>query len=560
MSNRQRSAHGEQGQSRQDRRQGARASSWRYRKNSMFFLRLILMLVSLLILAVALYIFVSWMSDEPSTFSKDMQGFMENTVNTVSTGRLQDILPGGSTQPGKSTQPAATAQTEAPVPVSAQNVTEAQAVSQTEAPIVIQTDAPPAASAESDTILADADVMAAGYDYDGAIALVKTIPGYDTNEDAKKAVAEYEQAKAACVAVDVNTVPHIFYHSLLNDTDRAFNVQTLGQFAVDGMNAWMTTVDEFDKITQKLYDNGYVYVRLRDLVIETKNADGSVSFQPNTQLMLPPGKKAIVLSVDDLSYYHSYYTAGFPNKLVLDENGLVKCEYTDAAGNTTIGDYDVVPRLNTFLRQHPDGAYHGARGLIAMTGYNGVFGYRTDVDYEERAHLMEDQAAYLAQHPEFNRQDEIAQATVIADAIKKEGWEFASHTWGHLSVTGASVEKLRTDNEKWVANVQNIVGPVDTIIFAHGNDIGSWEGYSSDNEQYAYYKSAGYNFYCNVDGSVPYWVQIASEYVRQGRIDLDGYMLYQASNGQTSVLDNMVNASEVFDQRRPTPVVANGQG
>ncbi len=560
MSNRQRSAHGEQGQSRQDRRQGARASSRRYRKNSMFFLRLILMLVSLLILAVALYIFVSWMSDEPSTFSKDMQAFMENTVNTVSTGRLQDILPGGSTQPGKSTQPAATAQTEAPVPVSAQNVTEAQEVSQTEAPIVIQTDAPPAASAESDTILADADVMAAGYDYDGAIALVKTIPGYDTNEDAKKAVAEYEQAKAACVAVDVNTVPHIFYHSLLNDTDRAFNVQTLGQFAVDGMNAWMTTVDEFDKITQKLYDNGYVYVRLRDLVIETKNADGSVSFQPNTQLMLPPGKKAIVLSVDDLSYYHSYYTAGFPNKLVLDENGLVKCEYTDAAGNTTIGDYDVVPRLNTFLRQHPDGAYHGARGLIAMTGYNGVFGYRTDVDYEERAHLMEDQAAYLAQHPEFNRQDEIAQATVIADAIKKEGWEFASHTWGHLSVTGASVEKLRTDNEKWVANVQNIVGPVDTIIFAHGNDIGSWEGYSSDNEQYAYYKSAGYNFYCNVDGSVPYWVQIASEYVRQGRIDLDGYMLYQASNGQTSVLDNMFNASEVFDQRRPTPVVANGQG
>lgn len=47
----------------------------------------------------------------------------------------------------------------------------------------------------------------------------------------------------------------------------------------------------------------------------------------------------------------------------------------------------MVPRLNTFLKKHPDGAYKGARGMIAMTGYNGVFGYRTDSDYEVREHL-----------------------------------------------------------------------------------------------------------------------------------------------------------------------------
>ena len=63
-----------------------------------------------------------------------------------------------------------------------------------------------------------------------------------------------------------------------------------------------------------------------------------------------------------------------------------------------------------------------------------------------------------------------------------------------------------------------------------------------------------------MDGSVPYWVQITSDYVRQGRIDLDGYMLYRASTGQTTVVDSLFTASEVFDQRRPTPVVANGQG
>ena len=95
---------------------------------------------------------------------------------------------------------------------------------------------------------------------------------------------------------------------------------------------------------------------------------------------------------------------------MIDDNGLVKCQYTDASGQTTIGDYDVIPRLNTFLREHPDGSYHGARGLVAMTGYNGVFGYRTDQDYELRENLMEDQARWLEENPDFNRQEEIEKA------------------------------------------------------------------------------------------------------------------------------------------------------
>lgn len=32
----------------------------------------------------------------------------------------------------------------------------------------------------------------------------------------------------------------------------------------------MTTVEEFDRITQQMYDMEYVFVRLRDLVVENK--------------------------------------------------------------------------------------------------------------------------------------------------------------------------------------------------------------------------------------------------------------------------------------------------
>lgn len=409
-------------------------------------------------------------------------------------------------------------------------------------------------------MLAEASVLAQGYDYDGAIELLQSIEGYEDDADLIAAIAGYTAQKSTLVSVDVTQVPHIFYHSLVNDTDRAFNADVLGKGVMDGMNAWMTTVEEFDKITQEMYDRGYVFVRLKDLVVETKNADGSVSFTKNTNLKLPPDKKPVILSLDDLSYYHSYKKAGFPDKMVLDENGDVKCQYTDAQGNTTIGDYDVVPRLEAFIKEHPDASYKGARGMIAMTGYNGVFGYRTDVAYKTGENLGSDQKEWLAEHPDFNWDTEVAEATKIANALKEDGWEFASHTWGHLSVTGKSVDVLKTDHEKWVNVVQNIVGPTDIIIFAHGADIGSWKDYSIDNPQYAYYKSQGFNYFCNVDGSQKAWIQIRNDYVRQGRINLDGYMMYKAQQGNTDVTEDFFDVNEVFDSRRPTPVVASGKG
>ena len=327
----------------------------------------------------------------------------------------------------------------------------------------------------------------------------------------------------------------------------------------------MTTVDEFDRIMQQMYDNGYVLVRMRDLVKQTTDENGNVTFSQNRNLMLPPDKHAFVLSIDDWSYYHSYTGKGYGDKAVVDANGDVKVQYTDADGRVLIGNYDVVPRLNAFIDEHPDFSYKGARGLIAMTGYNGVFGYRTDEDYVKQERLQSDQRAWLDQHPGFSeedRQQEIAEAVKVAEACKAEGWEFASHTWGHLSVTGKDAATLQADNERWISNVANIVGPTDTIIFAHGNDIGDWHDYNAEtNPVYAYYKSAGYNFYANVDASAKSWVQIRSGYCRQGRIDCDGLQMWRALSGSAkiNVFEDMFNVETVFDSDRPTPVSASGK-
>ena len=410
--------------------------------------------------------------------------------------------------------------------------------------------------------IAEAEKIAQTYDYDGAISLLQNQEEYDTDTELINAIARFTAEKSSLEAKDPLTVPHIFYHSLIVDTDRAFNTTMWGEETVAGINAWMTTIEEFDKITQQMYDNGWVLIRMRDLVTQTTDENGTVHFTKNKNLLLPADKHPFVLSIDDWSYYHSYEGKGYGDKAVLDGNGKVKIQYTDAQGNVSVGDYDVMPRLNTFLDAHPDGAYKGARGTAAMTGYNGVFGYRTDVAYKTGERLDKDQAVWLEQHPEFNWDKDVAEATKIANAVKAEGWDFACHTWGHMSVTGKSAATLATDQEKWQNTVANITGQTDTIIFAHGNDIGTWRDYdASTNEAYAYFKSMGYNFYANVDASNEYWVQIRDGYCRQGRIDCDGLQMWRALSGaaKTNVFEKLFDVASVFDPRRPTPVSATGK-
>ena len=413
------------------------------------------------------------------------------------------------------------------------------------------------------SVLARAKLLAAGYDYDGAIALLEGISDPDSSVSA--AIEDCKNRKAQCVAVDVTRIPHVFFHSLIND-DRAFKADLVGADRVRQNNAAMTTTVEFDAMIQQMYDAGYVLVSLDDMCVKTPDESGVVHIAKNDSLMLPPDKKAFVLSIDDLSYYHSYGigTQGYATRMLVDENGKPKCEYTNEKGETTIGDYDVVPRIDTFIEQHPDFSYHGARGTVAMTGYNGVFGYRTNNYYKDinDPHLDPDQILWLQEHPDFNWEEDCANAKAVADAMKAEGWTFASHTYGHLNAEGADLARLQADHERWVTVNEPILGKVDKIIFAFGADIGRVGEYTDFNEKFQYFKSQGMNIFCNVDGNIG-WTEFGDLYMRTGRVALDGFTMYQAMTegaGVHTIYANDYEAlgirgiSDFFNKLRPTPI------
>ena len=70
--------------------------------------------------------------------------------------------------------------------------------------------------------MAEAKLKAAQYDYDGAMELLKSSPDYESNTEMQQAVTDYAMAKNSLVEYPIDQVTHVFFHSMIVDTNRAF--------------------------------------------------------------------------------------------------------------------------------------------------------------------------------------------------------------------------------------------------------------------------------------------------------------------------------------------------
>lgn len=400
--------------------------------------------------------------------------------------------------------------------------------------------------AQEPSLIAQADRLAAGYDYDAAIKLLKS--GSDPSEEAADRIAKYEQLKSTLVRADPYKVTHIFFHSLIIDTSKAFD----GDSKSKGYNQMMATKDEFEKIIQSMYDKGFVLVRLHDVAHEAVQEDGSKKFVQG-DIMLPPGKKPFVMSQDDVCYYEYMDGDGFASRIIIGPDGKPTCEMKKDDGSVVTGNYDLIPILDDFIDKHPDFSYKGARAVIALTGYNGILGYRTDSAYNTDK--------YKQEHPGFDFEKERADAKKVAQCLKDNGYELASHSWGHRQMGTIPMDHFIADTDKWESEVEPLTGPSDIILFPFGSDIGDWHPYAADNQRFQYLYSKGFRYFCNVDAR-QYWVQIGDDYMRQGRRNIDGFRMYYdlpETNPTKDHLSDLFDVSKVFDRRRPTPVPKMGE-
>ena len=317
----------------------------------------------------------------------------------------------------------------------------------------------------------------------------------------------------------------MFFHSLIKDPKKAFASAQNGQ----GYKDYMVTIEEFNRSIEELYKNGYVLVSLEKLV--QKNSNNELEF---VGVNLPQNKKPLVLSQDDVSYYEYMTGEGFPDKLVLDTNQEVKNLYSDN-GNQEIGDFDMIPLIDSFVKEHPDFSYQGAKGMIALTGYNGVLGYRTSPSvYGDNEKTKEEKE----------------EAIKVAEKMKATGWTFASHSWGHIDMGKSTLEDIQRDNQLWQEEVAPIVGKTSVFIYPFGADINDWLPYEEDeNKKFAYLKEQGFDIYCNVDATQSSWGQFDNDFYRNSRINVDGIRFESELTGENTVLNAFFNTKDVIDEK-----------
>lgn len=400
---------------------------------------------------------------------------------------------------------------------------------------------------QAEPLIKEAEFVAAGYDYQKAIEILQSFEHYDLLPELSEKVLHYREQDALLVTYpDMSKVTHIFFHSLIVDPARAFDRD--GDSS--GYNLYMTTCDEFWAMMEAMYARGFVLVSPYDVAYEVDGPEGK--YFTYGEIRLPEGKKPFIMSQDDLNYY-SYMIGtgsgvnetpifadtngdGFAHRIVIGDDGYPTCEYMDKSGNVTTGDYDLVPLLEKFIQEHPDFSYHGARAVLGMTGYEGVFGYRTKPSYENALGSVK-----YAQ--------EVEAAKAVAQCLRDHGWILASHSYGHPAYGNISADRVRADSDKWENTVQPIIGDCDIILYPHGSDIARSDEYTKDNAKFVALYEDGYRYFFNVDSSV-YWSFLGDTYYRGGRRNLDGYRMWH----HPKRLADLFDVNEVFDKARPTPV------
>ena len=386
---------------------------------------------------------------------------------------------------------------------------------------------------EVQAMLQTAKQMVLHYDYIGAVELIDSFSGKRSDfPELNQLYTECVQNKEKLVKwIDNNDVLNLSFQMLIADPDRAFKDEKYGS----SYQKNFITVDEFTKILHALYENNYILIRLSDIVVDGKPQE----------LYLPSGKKPLIITQTQVNYNTYMIDSdgdklpdkngdGFASKLILDANGNITCEIVDAAGQVQTGAYDLVPILNSFIATHPDFSYRGAKAILALTGYDGLFGYRTNAAAENTFGTE----AYNGS---------IAAAKEMAEALKESGYELACYTYENVAYGQKDSAQIQYDLNKWSAEVSPILGDIDTLVFAKNSDISdSTAPYSGD--KFETLRNHGFTAFLGFCSENISWFLEQENYIRMGRVLVTG----EAMKLHPDWFEDFFNVSTVLDAARPS--------
>ena len=324
-------------------------------------------------------------------------------------------------------------------------------------------------------------------------------------------------------------VEHLFFHPVVAYPELAFD----GDSKSDGIDDWMVTAGEYLKILESVYEKGYVLVDIADCWSEQTDESGQPRMVKNT-LYLPEGKKPLILSYDDVNYYEYMLANGFTYKLIIGEDGKLWSWGKDPQGKEVVSrDLDAVTILDKFVEEHPDFSPFGAKGCLSLTGYEGILGYRTQTDSK----------SWTAEQ-EANRQKEIEAVKPIVAELKRTGWTFGSHTWGHISLNTRTLDTVTADMQKWFDEVGSLVGETPVLFYPFGGRLDG-DDVQQSGPAFQWMQQHGFRIFCSV--GIDSWSKCKSDIsaVICDRLHPDGTTLRSAKGRERYM--KFYDAKDIID-------------
>lgn len=285
---------------------------------------------------------------------------------------------------------------------------------------------------------------------------------------------------------------HIFFHSLIAFPE--INYSSIGQGSLDKD---CITPTEFKRTLNELYKNNYILIDINS-TFETAEENGQQIIK-DKKLMIPVGKKPLIISVDDMVYDPKKMGLGMVDKIILDKDGNFATYTKHKDGKEVISyDNEIIPMLEQFVKEHPDFSFNGAKATLALTGWVGILGYRID-------------------RLSPNRQSEIDAVKPIVEKLKERGWTIASHSYGHRHSREVSYNLFKDDTIKWHNEIESIVGPTAVYVYPYGEKL------SVSDPKYKLLLNYGFKLICGV-GSSNIWTNYGSS-IFMDRHSIDGYSL-----------------------------------
>jgi hypothetical protein len=310
---------------------------------------------------------------------------------------------------------------------------------------------------------------------------------------------------------------NIFFHPLIVYPELAFNRTNA---SLNYMDEWFVTVNEFKKILPELYKRGFILFSPKDLFEEKKNAQSRLIIT-RKKLILPEGKKPLILSLDDYNFYKTMKLHGTVHLFWIDkQDRLVTITNKNKAAEIIRDDQEIPQLLEKFIIEHPDFSYNNARGIIDLTGYNGIFGYNTHELHSS------------------NYQSQLFEAKRVVKKLKEMGWEFGSHSYFHLGEKKQTEQAFQESEKRWLKEVGMIVGPTFYYIFPFGE---SWDEHVI---RLNFLKSLGYKYFFGV--SQANRIILKAGAVIMERVPIDGAAL----RGKYTKAKVFINPADILDSSR----------